>query len=69
MCNHSVLQQLMADHDVELVYATFHVDVNITPFFVAVDYQRQKVIISIRGTLSLKVCTRNVKDLDCTEGL
>lgn len=54
MCNQTALQHIMSRHDVELVYATFHVDVGITPFFVAVDHERQKVIISIRGTLSLK---------------
>ncbi|XP_046382989.1 diacylglycerol lipase-alpha-like isoform X2 [Ischnura elegans] len=39
---------------VDVVYATYHVDVGETPFFVAVDYAERKVIISIRGTLSMK---------------
>lgn len=40
--------------DVEVIYTTFHVDVGETPFFVAVDYSKGKIVISIRGTLSMK---------------
>jgi hypothetical protein len=45
--------------EVEVTYATYHVDVGETPFFVAVDFTRRKIVISIRGTLSMKVgfCT------------
>lgn len=46
---------MVDDGDIEVVYATYHVDVGETPFFVAVDYDRQKIVISIRGTLSMKV--------------
>ncbi|KAK6645186.1 hypothetical protein RUM43_001462 [Polyplax serrata] len=53
-CNYEALMQQVETKDVKIVYATFHVDVGITPFFVAVDYSRQKIIISIRGTLSLQ---------------
>lgn len=41
--------------DIEIIYATYHVDVGQTPFFVALDYDKRKIIISIRGTLSMKV--------------
>lgn len=41
--------------EVAVVYATYHVDVGETPFFVAVDYSKHKVVVSIRGTLSLQV--------------
>lgn len=54
-CNYAALQQMVQEGDVDVVYATYHVDVGETPFFVAVDYVRQKVVISIRGTLSMKV--------------
>lgn len=53
-CNYAALQQMVQEGDVEVVYATYHVDVGETPFFVAVDYVHQKVVISIRGTLSMK---------------
>lgn len=39
----------------EIVYATYHVDVGETPFFVVVDYEKKAIVVSIRGTLSLKV--------------
>jgi len=40
--------------DIEVIYTTFHVDVAETPFFVAIDYSKAKIVISIRGTLSMK---------------
>lgn len=54
-CNYSVLQTLSDLGDIEVIYATYHVDVGQTPFFVALDYDRKKIVISIRGTLSMKV--------------
>lgn len=53
-CNYAALKQQVETGDVQVVYATFHVDVGITPFFVAVDYARKKIVVSIRGTLSLQ---------------
>nr|XP_015836274.1 PREDICTED: sn1-specific diacylglycerol lipase alpha [Tribolium castaneum] len=54
-CNYAALQKLTSLGDIEIIYATYHVDVGQTPFFVALDYDRKKVVISIRGTLSMKV--------------
>lgn len=54
-CNYAVLQKLTDIGDIEIIYATYHVDVGETPFFVALDYDRKKVVISIRGTLSMQV--------------
>ena len=49
----------MVEHgEIRIVYATYHVDVGKTPFFVAVDYTKQKIVISIRGTLSMKVYSK-----------
>ncbi|CAG9814969.1 unnamed protein product [Phaedon cochleariae] len=53
-CNFVTLQKLVDHGDIEIIYATYHVDVGQTPFFVAIDYDRKKVVISIRGTLSMK---------------
>ena len=39
----------------DLVFATFHVDVGETPFFISIDYDKEVIVISIRGTLSMKV--------------
>ena len=54
-CNLAALQQVLSQTACDLVYASFHVDVGETPFFIGVDYQKKVVVISIRGTLSMKV--------------
>ncbi|CAH0548856.1 unnamed protein product [Brassicogethes aeneus] len=53
-CNYAALHKLTDLGDIEIIYATYHVDVGQTPFFVALDYDRKKIVISIRGTLSMK---------------
>ncbi|KAK9506587.1 hypothetical protein O3M35_008489 [Rhynocoris fuscipes] len=53
-CNYAALKGMLSKGQATIVYATYHVDVAETPFFVAVDYSRSKVVISIRGTLSMK---------------
>ncbi|KZC12254.1 Sn1-specific diacylglycerol lipase alpha [Dufourea novaeangliae] len=53
-CNYAALRKTVDVAEVEVVYATFHVDVGETPFFVALDYTKKKVVVSIRGTLSMK---------------
>lgn len=78
LCNYAALKQMVSEGDVDVIYATYHVDIggelryngsnsdtliiaiflisrNIeTPFFVAVDYVKQKIVVSIRGTLSMQ---------------
>ena len=44
----------MAGKNIDVVYATFHVDVGETPFFISVDYNKSAIVITIRGTLSMK---------------
>lgn len=53
-CNYAALKRMVNIGDVEVIYTTFHVDVGETPFFVAIDYTKQKIVVSIRGTLSMK---------------
>ncbi|CAL4059419.1 unnamed protein product, partial [Meganyctiphanes norvegica] len=53
-CNTAALQDMAPSDGVELVYITYHVDVGETPFFVALDHSRRAIVISIRGTLSMK---------------
>lgn len=53
-CNYAALKQMISVGDIEVIYTTFHVDVAETPFFVAIDYSKAKIVISIRGTLSMK---------------
>lgn len=42
-CNYTALKKLINVAEVEVTYATFHVDVSETPFYVALDYTRKKV--------------------------
>ncbi|XP_073834204.1 inactivation no afterpotential E isoform X2 [Musca autumnalis] len=53
-CNYAALKKTLQVGDIEIVYVTYHVDVGETPFFVAIDYTQKKIVISIRGTLSMK---------------
>ena len=55
-CNLAAYSHMLADiPNVQLVYITYHVDVGETPFLVAIDFEQRAVVITIRGTLSLKV--------------
>lgn len=53
-CNYAALQKLSEEGDIEVIYVTYHVDIGETPFFVAVDYDKRKIVVSVRGTLSMK---------------
>ena len=54
-CNSAALLRMTPEDGVDLVYVTYHVDVGETPFFIALDHTRRAIVISIRGTLSMKV--------------
>ena len=54
-CHFAALEQSVGGGDYQVTFASFHVDVAETPFFVAVDYDHQSVVVSIRGTISMKV--------------
>ncbi|XP_031627967.1 sn1-specific diacylglycerol lipase alpha isoform X2 [Contarinia nasturtii] len=53
-CNYAAMKRMLSQTEAEVIYTTFHVDVGETPFFVAVDYTKEKIVVSIRGTLSMK---------------
>ncbi|XP_024082484.1 sn1-specific diacylglycerol lipase alpha isoform X2 [Cimex lectularius] len=53
-CNYAALRAMLSKGEVSIIYSTFHVDVAETAFFVAVDYNRSKIVVSIRGTLSIQ---------------
>ncbi|XP_071792185.1 diacylglycerol lipase-alpha-like isoform X2 [Asterias amurensis] len=53
-CNFTALKKLSGLEDADVIYATFHSAVWETPFFVALDHSRCKVIVSVRGTLSMQ---------------
>uniref|UniRef100_UPI00358E918F diacylglycerol lipase-alpha-like isoform X1 n=2 Tax=Myxine glutinosa TaxID=7769 RepID=UPI00358E918F len=56
-CHSAAIRRHFADRglgSIDIVFASFHDAVYETPFFVAVDHEKKKVVISVRGTLSLK---------------
>uniref|UniRef100_A0AAY4BGR2 Diacylglycerol lipase-alpha n=1 Tax=Denticeps clupeoides TaxID=299321 RepID=A0AAY4BGR2_9TELE len=56
-CNVLAIRRYFLDQElkqVQIVYTSCHDAVYETPFFVAVDHEKKKVVISIRGTLSPK---------------
>lgn len=54
-CNYTAMRKMLRHGgEVDIIYTTYHVDVGETPFFVAIDYAKQKIVVSIRGTLSMK---------------
>ncbi|KAL5279792.1 DAGLA.2 family protein [Megaselia abdita] len=53
-CNYTALQKTLKLMDVDIIYVTYHCDIGETPFFVAIDYNYKKIVISIRGTLSME---------------
>jgi sn1-specific diacylglycerol lipase len=64
-CHLAALKQSIGRVDHEVIFASFHVDVAETPFFVAIDYDHQSVVVSIRGTISMKVLgDRSMKDIN-----
>ena len=48
------MKKMLSITEAEVIYTTYHVDVAETPFFVAVDYTKEKIVVSIRGTLSMQ---------------
>lgn len=53
LCNRAAIRQALVEHQYKLIYLTYRVAVEKPPFFVAVDYEKAAVVVSIRGTLSL----------------
>lgn len=53
LCNRAAIQQTIIDHNYKIVYITYQVAVEKPPFFVAVDFDKMSIVVTIRGTLSL----------------
>lgn len=60
-CNFAALLHLSGLKQTDMVYVTYHVDIGETPFYVALDNKHKKVIICIRGTLSLQDVLTDLK--------
>ncbi len=52
-CNYAALKNMCQTHNYEMIYATYHVAIGEPPFFVALDFDKKSIVISVRGTLSL----------------
>ncbi|XP_070190358.1 diacylglycerol lipase-alpha-like isoform X2 [Littorina saxatilis] len=60
-CNAASLKHISGLQDLDIVYATYHVDIGETPFFVALDHEFGKVVVCVRGTLSLQDVLTDLK--------
>ncbi|KAK3098738.1 hypothetical protein FSP39_022580 [Pinctada imbricata] len=60
-CNLVGLLRISGLTEQDLIYATYHVDVGETPFYVAVDHKYRKVVICVRGTTSLQDVLTDLK--------
>ncbi|CAG5121550.1 unnamed protein product, partial [Candidula unifasciata] len=61
LCNFSTAKQTSGLQNLDLVYCTYHVDIGETPFFVALDHVYKKVVVAVRGTLSLQDVLTDLK--------
>lgn len=60
-CNVVALKKISGLPDLDLVYVTYHVDIGETPFYVALDNKHKKIVICVRGTLSLQDVLTDLK--------
>ncbi|XP_045197127.2 diacylglycerol lipase-alpha-like isoform X2 [Mercenaria mercenaria] len=60
-CNVVALKKISGLPDMDLVYVTYHVDIGETPFYVALDNKHRKIVICVRGTLSLQDVLTDLK--------
>ncbi|KAL4232804.1 hypothetical protein ACF0H5_007490 [Mactra antiquata] len=60
-CNVVALKKISGLPDLDLIYVTYHVDIGETPFYVALDNKYKKIVICVRGTLSLQDVLTDLK--------
>eukprot|EP00794_Sanderia_malayensis_P012703 gene12703-14007_t len=53
-CNLAATRLFLKDHDHDIIHISYNDEVYKPPFFVAVDHKNKSVVISCRGTLSMK---------------
>ncbi|XP_052059315.1 diacylglycerol lipase-beta-like [Mytilus californianus] len=67
-CNTATIKRLTGLNQFDLVYADYHNRIFEIPFYVAIDKEKQSVVIAIRGTLSLKDAITDMSaDSECLE--
>jgi sn1-specific diacylglycerol lipase len=52
-CNEAAFRTFFESTDCELLFANYNVQITEPSFFVAIDYEKQAIVIVVRGTLSL----------------
>jgi hypothetical protein len=55
LCHMGAVKRVTKHMQVEYVFVTNHCDVENSPFFIALDHEKQAVVVCIRGTMSLQV--------------
>ncbi|XP_021355357.1 sn1-specific diacylglycerol lipase alpha-like isoform X2 [Mizuhopecten yessoensis] len=60
-CNFVALLKLSGLKEADIAYVTYHVEIGETPFYVALDHRHKKVVICVRGTLSLQDVLTDLK--------
>ncbi|XP_013421661.1 sn1-specific diacylglycerol lipase alpha [Lingula anatina] len=53
-CHYAALLKRSGCREADLVYVTWHNQIDETPFYVAIDQKYKKIVIAIRGTLSFE---------------
>eukprot|EP00112_Aurelia_sp_Birch-Aquarium-sp1_P019699 Seg493.3 transcript_id=Seg493.3/GoldUCD/mRNA.D3Y31 product="Sn1-specific diacylglycerol lipase alpha" protein_id=Seg493.3/GoldUCD/D3Y31 len=53
-CNLEATKMFLNNHEHEIIYISYKDEVYQPPFFIAVDHKKKSVVVSCRGTLSLK---------------
>ncbi|XP_071128311.1 diacylglycerol lipase-beta-like [Mytilus edulis] len=67
-CNTATIKRLTGLDQFDLVYADYHNRIFEIPFYVAIDKEKQSVVVAIRGTLSLKDAITDLSaDSECLE--
>ncbi|CAC5378638.1 DAGL [Mytilus coruscus] len=67
-CNTATIKRLTGLDQFDLVYADYHNRIFEIPFYVAIDKEKQSVVVAIRGTLSLKDAITDMSaDSECLE--
>eukprot|EP01041_Mallomonas_annulata_P007760 gene7760-15877_t len=54
------VKQFLRNRKAEVVHASFSNDVAAKPYVIVIDHERQNIVISVRGTLSLEDCITDV---------
>lgn len=52
-CNSASAERRLAEHNYEIIYISYRVNVNVIPFLVAADHSKRTIVVALRGSMSL----------------